>query len=326
MLSLADVSDSLQNLILQHASIDTFLKHYLDRRINVDVAKIYRGMKPEKELMRFACSMSRSIDPRRPWKLTPGQSASVNDLPCIVKLARRAEKLSGAKVGSEEEEKYYRAYRCLNNEKLRQRRLLLVDIRDRYKKEQPVRDSERQLSGKVVDEEVRSVLEHSEDMSPEQLLLIDAILTLPETTFEKECQRRIAAINAVTVYCGVEEGQPCCRGPRGRRNVPPTIQAADLAQSTSDASLRRAILSIKTDKRPTICFLCLGNPGLTIRERVVSYATAGSLSRHFLRKHVRKLEEWEQIDCRICDVKLEHRQHLQNHAEWFHGTVSRRTV
>jgi preprotein translocase subunit Sec63 len=63
MLSIADVSDSLQNLILQYASINTFLKHYLDRRINMDVAKIYRGMKLEKELMRFVCSISRSIDP-----------------------------------------------------------------------------------------------------------------------------------------------------------------------------------------------------------------------------------------------------------------------
>ena len=31
-------------------------------------------MKPEKELMKFACSMSRSIDPRRPWKLTTVKS------------------------------------------------------------------------------------------------------------------------------------------------------------------------------------------------------------------------------------------------------------
>jgi len=44
----------MQNLILQHSSIDVFLKHYLDRRINVDVAKIYRGMRPEKKLMKFA--------------------------------------------------------------------------------------------------------------------------------------------------------------------------------------------------------------------------------------------------------------------------------
>jgi hypothetical protein len=66
MLSIADVSDSLQNLILQYTSIDTFLKYYLDRKINIDVAKIYRGMKPEKELMRFVYLISRSIDPRRP--------------------------------------------------------------------------------------------------------------------------------------------------------------------------------------------------------------------------------------------------------------------
>ena len=155
MLYIADVSESLQNLILQHASIDTFLKHYLDRRINADLLKIHRGMKPEKELMRFACSMSRSIDPRRPWKLTTEQSMSINYLPCIVKLAQRAKKLSGALEGSKEQEKYHQACRRLENEKRRQRRLLLVEIVDRFKKEQPVIDSERQLSGKVVDEDTR---------------------------------------------------------------------------------------------------------------------------------------------------------------------------
>jgi len=41
-----DVSDSMQNLILQYSSIDTFLKHYLDRRINVNLLKIHRGMLP----------------------------------------------------------------------------------------------------------------------------------------------------------------------------------------------------------------------------------------------------------------------------------------
>jgi hypothetical protein len=40
--------------------------------------------------------MSRSIDPRRPWKLTLEQSASVNDLPCIIKLDKRVKKLSRA--------------------------------------------------------------------------------------------------------------------------------------------------------------------------------------------------------------------------------------
>jgi hypothetical protein len=46
LLYTADVSDLFQNLILQYSSIDTFLKHYLDRNINVDVQNIYRGLEP----------------------------------------------------------------------------------------------------------------------------------------------------------------------------------------------------------------------------------------------------------------------------------------
>ncbi|OJD18301.1 hypothetical protein AJ78_01677 [Emergomyces pasteurianus Ep9510] len=73
----SDVSDSLQNLMLQHTSIDMFLKHYLDRNINADVLSIYRGLEPQKALMRMMRSMRRSIDPRRLWKLTLEQSKSV---------------------------------------------------------------------------------------------------------------------------------------------------------------------------------------------------------------------------------------------------------
>jgi hypothetical protein len=119
-------------------------------------------MKPEKELMRFACSMSWSIDLRRLWKLTTKQSASINNLLCIVKLGQRAKKLSGAPVGSRREKNYSKACRRLRNEKQRQRRLLLVEIVDRFKKEQPVIDSERQLLGKVVDEDTQGALERSD--------------------------------------------------------------------------------------------------------------------------------------------------------------------
>ena len=36
-----DVSDALQNTMLQHAKIDTFIKHYLPRRVTAD-AQGYR--------------------------------------------------------------------------------------------------------------------------------------------------------------------------------------------------------------------------------------------------------------------------------------------
>lgn len=285
----SDVSEAQQNLILQHGNIDTFLKHYLDRNLNVDVQNIYRGLAPQRDLMRFACSMSRSIDPRRPWKLTTEQSASINGFPCIVKLFCRLAKLSELRGDPKGEEKYQKAIRRLRSEKQRQRRLLLVDLVDCFKKEQPVIDSEQQLSGKVVNEDTREALERSDQMTPEHLCLIDAILTLPETSIENEYQRRIAAINAITAYCSVEEGSasPCAQ--HGRPLKPLILKA-----QVPDA-LSQAILSIKTEKRPekrpTICFICVGNPSLTMRERVVSYATPGSLSRHFLRKHVSKLKE-----------------------------------
>jgi hypothetical protein len=87
--------------------------------------------------------------------------------------------------------------------------------------------------------------------------------------------------------------------------------------------LRHAILSVTKDKRPTFCFVCLGNPNLTIQERVVSFSSPGCLTRHFMRKHVKKLGVNEPTDCRICDVRLEHRMHFQSHVEKFHGTVCR---
>ncbi|KFY96073.1 hypothetical protein V498_02927 [Pseudogymnoascus sp. VKM F-4517 (FW-2822)] len=315
-----DVSDSVQNLVLQHASIDTFLKHYLGRNINVDVQNIHRGLEPQKALMRFACSMSRSIDPRRPWKLTPAQSASFNNLPCIVQLSKIAAHLSGSPEGSRREVRYQKVQKRLTSEKARQRRLLLLEIVDRYKKEQPVIDSERQLSGKMVDEDVRGALERSDHMTPEQLLLVDAVLTLPETSLERESQRRIAAINAVAAYCGVEEGVTFRRS-RAGRPVPPISAVKDEKplRSEADIMLRHAISSVTTDKRPTICFACLGNPNLTIRERVVSFSSPGCLTRHFMRKHVRRLGVDEPTECRICDVRLEHRMDFQNHAEKFHG-------
>ncbi|KAH7418893.1 hypothetical protein BKA64DRAFT_763767 [Cadophora sp. MPI-SDFR-AT-0126] len=177
------VSDSLQNKILQHASIGTFLKHYLNG-INVDLQGVYRRLDAQKDLMRFACSMSRSIDPRRPRKPTPEQSASVNKLPYILKLQKRVDDLSDARLGSPQDDRLQKAIKRLRK-KQRKRRLLLKDIVEWYKMEQPVKDRERQLSGMVVDEDTRDALVRA-DMSPEQLGLIDVILTLPRKSLEQE--------------------------------------------------------------------------------------------------------------------------------------------
>ncbi|CZR66010.1 uncharacterized protein PAC_15910 [Phialocephala subalpina] len=133
-----DISDSLQNKILQYTSIGTFLKHYLND-INVDL------------------QAAAETAPQR-------YCETVQD-------------------------------------------------------DQPVKDSERQLAGIVVDKDTRDALIRA-DMSPEQLGLIDAILTLPGKSPEQELQRRITAINAVTLYCGVEEGAPSRHVRHARLSVP----------------------------------------------------------------------------------------------------------
>ena len=106
------------------------------------------------------------------------------------------------------EEQYNLAVRDLRNEKGRQRNRLIRENLERYKNEQPVIDSERQLSGKIVDEEVKVALESTGYMTPQYITLIDTVLTMPGTTVEKEYKRRIAAINAVIAVYDVEEGAP----------------------------------------------------------------------------------------------------------------------
>ena len=188
--------------MLQHASINTFVKHY-SVGIHVDAQAIVRGLPAQKQLMRFAASMSRSIDPRRPYKLD--DTSCVNEVPRVrslhghvrgrkllwnkkkgafeaaerefqqtfgAELRQRAtaelprparHALKGVKKCEKEcaraNQRYQRAQREFRNEWQRQRNRLVRENLQRYKDEQPVIDSEWQLAGKLVDEEVMGALE-----------------------------------------------------------------------------------------------------------------------------------------------------------------------
>ncbi|KAG4413011.1 hypothetical protein IFR04_013848 [Cadophora malorum] len=87
-----DVSDALQNMMMQHAKIDTFIKHYLRRTVTADTRAIVSGYEPQRDLMRAACRMTRWIDPDRPQELTPEESLSINQDPVICRLIIKWEK------------------------------------------------------------------------------------------------------------------------------------------------------------------------------------------------------------------------------------------
>jgi hypothetical protein len=158
-----------------------------------------------------------------------------------------------------------------------------------------------------------------------QRRLVEAVLALPGTTLEEETGHRNAAIDAVAAYCKFEEGGP----PRGRK---PTKKAnplppsdADLQVMTAQAeeqALKAAMLSVFTEERPLICFVCLGRKGLEFAKRVYIFASPGDLTKHFKRKHLSQVKEGDRPNCDVCLLQLEHKMHFQNHALAIHGTVS----
>ena len=206
---------------------------------------------------------------------------------------------------------------------------------ERYKNEQLVVDSERQLSGKVVDEEVLVKLERTGYIIPQYITLIDTILTILGTTIEKEYKRRIAAINAVIAVCNIEEGVPSRSRVARKRSANtgdmlPTTPLPKRQNSTpsaeSDDAFSKAIASVcvkSLEERLTICFICLGTPRLLQSERLRIYKNSGSLSRHFVSKHIKPFSNDMRCECFICGEKLELKSMLLNHAERVHGTVSR---
>ncbi|KAJ5346763.1 uncharacterized protein N7506_000016 [Penicillium brevicompactum] len=60
-----------------------------------------------------------------------------------------------------------------------------------------------------------------------------------------------------------------------------------------------------------------------LSERLRMYKNSGSLSRHFVSKHVKPFSNDMRCECSICGEKLESKSMLLNHAERVHGTVSR---
>ncbi|KAL4916002.1 hypothetical protein BDW62DRAFT_218975 [Aspergillus aurantiobrunneus] len=323
--SSGEVTDALQNVILQHADIRTFVRHY-EVDVDVDVQGIGRKTESQTPLVWFACSFSASIDQDRPFRLSAEESKSLNKLPVV--LARQ-EKLQHANMA---------ASHCVEDCKpdfwLQKKLELLEDWTMEARRRYNI--AIRELPGKLVNTKVMNTLEHKSSMAPQYLAVIDTLLTMPGTTLEAESQRRIDAINALTAFCPVEKGRPIPRTNRScRRPVPddddetgtPVKRQRQVLDDDTKIALRQAMefVTVKDQReRPTTCFLCLGNPNLPLKERTVKHTTPGSLTRHFLPKHINPPWPARGVECNVCGiVSLAQKADLLNHAEVCHGTVVR---
>ncbi|KMU77075.1 hypothetical protein CISG_06113 [Coccidioides immitis RMSCC 3703] len=151
-------------------------------------------------------------------------------------------------------------------------------------------------------------LEHKSFMPPEHLIMVDAILSMPGATIEAEYQRRINAINAMAAFCRMEEGQPTLRPTPSRRRpvpdgddpCPPAKRQRRSVENDTEILLRQATeaMRIKSQNdQPQICFLCIRNFNLLLKGQIAEYTTSGSLTRHFLQKHVNPLWPVKGVEC-----------------------------
>ncbi|EQL32851.1 hypothetical protein BDFG_04959 [Blastomyces dermatitidis ATCC 26199] len=329
-----DVSDSLQNLMLQHQKIDMYLKYYLDRNINVDVMKTFRDSsldhcidESRKALLKRIFSMIQSIDPRRPWKLTPEQSKSVNEQPRILALSKRVTRLKkhvdrsakwlgggtgerykqrfkmgrpGAeryrkKLNKHEstDDKHHRAVRRLRSEKQRARLQLKREMLERYREEQPLKDIAQQLSGKLIDEDVKDAMELGSRRA-HSAVGVSARLDQPPRHQHQLSQKESAPHHGTSASVQWFEKSAPLRPPL----IPPAGPRSDQKSASSACRILTFCLQIgSTPSRHT-----------------------GDLTKHYQRRH---LEKFQPMGCGICRVRLETLTALLIHAEVAHGTVTR---
>ncbi|KAI9769856.1 MAG: hypothetical protein M1840_003850 [Geoglossum simile] len=319
----SDVSDALQNMMLQHANIDTFIKHYLPRRVTADVWAIVSGYEPQKDLMRAACRMTRWIDPNRPQNLTREQSQSVDKHHRLRQLlAQRARWNCRFKGAATKQPRYGSLSSDIVNLRQRLRAALLKKLRDQWDVENPVNEVELQLSGLKFSDNPGTKVQVVDEMPLMQKRLVETVMTMPGMTVEEEFRRRNAAIDTVAAYCHFQEGgavaMPRGRPPTQAKGACPQLVAVDAEKQ----ALSAAMLLVFTEKRPTICFVCLGEASLPFEKRVYSFGSPGDLTKHFKRKHLSNIRGGDWIGCKVCRMSLEHKMHLQNHAARIHGTVS----
>ncbi|BDD57414.1 hypothetical protein MAP00_002777 [Monascus purpureus] len=295
MLNKSDaVSEAQQNLIMKHSSIRTFLDHYLPRNIDTDMQNIMNGRDPNTQLMNAITRMSRWIDNRRPWHLTPIQRASLREHPEYLEATRRVNeqaKASRHNSSIQMQLQLEKLTRERTNTFNRLARALRQQIRKEFDRKQAIIDIERQLSGAAInDEEAKDVL-RTDQMLPEQIYLFEKLFTWPTSlSLENEWQRRNAAVKAISQYCSLLEGGPL-RGRPKRATLsdgfdeeqsaivvrPAKIHCASPKPSQQELLLQQAEEHIRIAEQPQRCFQCFGN---TMLQFIVERRNGANTSQH----------------------------------------------
>ncbi|KAI9889352.1 MAG: hypothetical protein M1814_005520 [Vezdaea aestivalis] len=322
-------NDAVRNLVMDHTGSMIFQRNYLSRMIRYDSQAAYMGNEHQTHLIRAASRMSRLIDPRRPKKLTAEQRKKV---PCdqdIQDLYTRRDQLYGElrsahqfiyqATGTPAYNEYDEIRKAIDKTIKLRERMLLKQIQAEYDIEAPVQDIQQQLSGEIeYFDEFASVTKAVQHAFKERSRIAKAFFESPaELKHGDKHARRVSIINDLVSLCSLRERRPPHK-PR-RQRVVNTLASHDQLDLESESSIR------EIDTYPIICdslqcLFCLGDKGLSSKDRCQRYKSKFSMQRH-VGKHLELYQPDESILCphpRCHGILLNSAMHFKNHAARVH--------
>lgn len=296
---------------MQHSKSDVFQRHYLPRYISADTQAAYRGIAPQSTVMREVSGMRRSIDPRRPRKLTSKQLEGIEKHSRVAQLYDERERIvrqlskakrtgaSSAALSSLRSARH-NATTAYRKEKQRQAQTLLEKVKKEFDREQAIKDIQNQLHNRPVD----TIQQHLTQPIPlPRARVCQALFTLPEATPEKENQRKTNAITALTVFCRAEDNS----------EFHEIYQQCNNTTANLMEPLSRTGGSFVLQCKPTQCFLCLGNRQLLAQKRSKEFYSRKDLEKHLNRHHLKHASETSVIVCPLDGQKLLGRSSVITH-------------
>lgn len=312
---------------MQHSKSEVFQRHYLPRYINVDTQAAYRGTAPQSAVMRAASGMRRSIDPRRPRKLTAEQLASVEMDPRVAELHSKRDQVIQGLAKAKRMRTSQRALLNLQSarrnatlayrrEKRRRKQALLEKTKKDFDRHQAIADIQDQLHGQSIDIPARA---SDASLPPQRARVFQTLFTLPEPTSKKEVHRITRAIAALVPLSGARENHSSFSEVLGR-----TLEKAQRQPGQTNRSMMptRVPASAEVDSRPQHrqlqCFICFGDDTLSTQKRLKEFYSRRVLEKHLRRHHLRHISERSILICPIDGRKLCGHSRLISHWKAFH--------
>ncbi len=316
-------SEEVRNQVAGHLDSRTYRNNYQDQRINLDVANLVRGQKPEDTLLRRFNDVGLNADPNANITLPRETSERIAVLPDVIALqaeqSRLAEcikaKWGSIKIAPASEElvvQYMQARNLYRTKKEFHKRRLTSQLRRDFF----IRKYTKLIEAQLTDGETHRII-RSEQIVPtlaiperaELATLIGADDMRPPSMQAQ----RAAAVQVMTNLC--------CRVELKRN-------ASRCNSDATEDSSEELIPTTASERfpmrcQPLQCLFCLGEERLTLKDRTRNFSQQYTLGRH-VENHINALQVSGTIrcphpECKAAGITVTNLGHLKNHAHKEHG-------